>query len=353
MKDYYNTLGVPKDATQDEIKKAYRKLAHQYHPDKGKGDDSKFKEINEAYQVLSNAEKRNQYDKYGNVFDGSNPFAGGQGFNWDVNFTGFEDLGDIEDIFSTFFEGLGINQKRRTYKRGADVELMTEISLEEAKQGKVIELNYETYSKCEGCDGVGHEKNIAFKKCDYCSGQGRIKEVRNTFFGGFSQVANCPKCKGAGEMPEKPCSMCKGEGRVKKSQRTKIEIRPGVESGQIIKLAGAGEAGENNALSGDLYVRIMIQPHPVFERRGHDLFRFLEVSLVDLMLGKEIEVDNLEGKKIVTKIPAGFKIGDEVRIKGEGMTSRGDLVVKIESKTPRKLSKKAKDLLEDLDKELD
>ncbi|MBU2101269.1 DnaJ domain-containing protein [Patescibacteria group bacterium] len=354
MKDYYEILGVSRGASAEEVKKAYRKLAHQYHPDKDEGNDAKFKEINEAYQVLSNGEKRKQYDSFGRTFEGGgNPFAGGQGFNWDVGVNGFEDLGDVEDILSSFFEGLGVRQKRRTYKRGADIELITEISLEEAKRGKILEMKYGTYVKCRGCEGVGYEKNTSFKKCDYCSGQGQIKETRNTFFGGFSQVATCPKCKGAGETPEKFCSKCNGEGRLKEERPAKIEIRPGVESGQIIKIGGAGEAGENNAISGDLYVRIMIKPHSIFERRGQDLFRSVQTSITDVLLGKEIQLEDLEGKILKVKTPPGFKIGDEIRIKGEGMTGRGDLVIKLEARAPKKLSKKAKKLLEELGKELE
>lgn len=352
MKDYYEILGVEKGASEEEIKKAYRKLAHQYHPDKNGGDEKKFKEINEAYQILSDRQKRNQYDRFGSAFGGGNPFGGNQAWNWDVNFSGFEDLGDLEDIFGTFFEGLGMRQRRRTYKRGGDIELLAEISLEEAQSGKVLELEYNTYIQCKLCEGVGYTKGTAFKKCEYCGGNGQIKETRNTFFGGFAHVVSCPECRGAGEKPESVCKSCKGEGRVSHKQRVKVDVRAGVESGQIIKIKGMGEAGENNAISGDLYVKILVDPHSVFERRGDDLWCKKQVSVMDILLGKKITVKNLKGEVVDFVIPQGGNIVDEIRLKGQGMTPRGDLVVKLEIETPKHLSKKAKQLLEDLDKEL-
>ncbi|MDD5710512.1 MAG: DnaJ C-terminal domain-containing protein [Candidatus Colwellbacteria bacterium] len=353
MKDYYEILGVGRDASADEIKKAYYRLAHRYHPDKNAGGDKKFKEINEAYQVLSNHEKRQQYDSFGKVFGEGAPFTAGQGFNWDVNLGGFEDLGDLGDIFSTLFEGFGIRQKRRTYKRGADIESMAEIDLVEAKRGTVFNLTYSTYGECGTCAGLGHEKGASFKKCDYCGGQGQIKETSSTFFGGYSRINACPNCRGAGEVPEHLCQKCKGSGRVEENRSARIDIRPGVENNQIIKLKGMGEAGENNAGSGDLYVRIRIKPHPVFERQGDDLFRVVEANVVDVLLGREIKLENLEGKVLKIKVPAGFRLGETLRIKGEGMTNRNDLIVKLEARTPQHLSRKAKALLEDLGKEFD
>ena len=352
MRDYYEILGVSRNASAEDIKKAYRKLAHQYHPDKNAGDDKKFKEINEAYQALSSDDKRRQYDSFGRVFEGGSPFGAGQGFNWDVDFSGFEDPGNLGDIFSTLFEGFGVRQKRRTYKRGADIESVAEISLEEAKRGKVFGLAYSTYVECGTCNGIGHEKSVNFKKCDYCGGQGQIKETRSTFFGGYSQINTCPTCRGAGEVPEKLCPKCKGSGRVEESRSVRVDIRSGVESNQIIKLKGMGEAGENNAGNGDLYVRIRVKPHPVFERHGDDLFRVVDANIIDILLGRGIRLENLEGKLLRIEVPPGFKLGETLRIRGEGMTDRGDLVVKLETKTPKHLSKKAKILLEDLGEEL-
>ncbi|MEX2054262.1 MAG: molecular chaperone DnaJ [Candidatus Colwellbacteria bacterium] len=348
MRDYYEILGVAKNASEEDIKKAYRELAHKYHPDKSGGDEQKFKEINEAYQVLSNKQKRTQYDSFG----ASSPFGRGGGPAWEGNFSGFEDMGDLEDIFNTFFEGLGMQPRRRTYQRGGDIELAAEISLEEAQSGKVIDLDYETYIKCELCGGVGHEKNIAFKRCDYCSGQGQIKETRNTFFGSFAHVVSCPQCRGAGEVPEASCKECRGAGRLKKKRKVKVEVRPGVESGQLIKIKGMGEAGENNASNGDLYVKVVVAPHSIFERSGDDLYYTQKVSIVDVLLGREIEVTDLTKEKMKVNIPQGPKIPEEVRVRGKGVTARGDLVVRLEVETPKRLSRKAKELLEELGGEL-
>ena len=352
MRDYYDILGVNKSATEEEIKKAYRKLAHQHHPDKNGGDEQKFKEINEAYQILSDRQKRSQYDRFGNATGGGNPFGGGQNWNWDVNVNGFEGMEDLEDIFGTFFEGFGMRQKRRTYKKGGDIELLAEISLEEAQVGKVVELEYETYIQCTSCEGVGYAKGTAFKKCEYCGGHGQIKETRNTFFGGFAQVVSCPECRGAGELPETVCKNCKGPGRVRHKHRVKVDVREGVESGQIIKIKGVGEAGENNATSGDLYVKILVDPHSTFERRGEDLLCKKRVNVMDVLLGKKMTVKDLRGEELDVVIPQGSNILEEVRVKGHGMTSRGDLIIKLEVETPRHLNRQARKLLEDLDQEL-
>ncbi|PIR98535.1 MAG: molecular chaperone DnaJ [Candidatus Colwellbacteria bacterium CG10_big_fil_rev_8_21_14_0_10_41_28] len=351
MQDYYQILGVQKGASEEEIKKAYRKLAHKYHPDRG-GDEDKFKEASEAYQVLSNKEKRAQYDKFGKVFEGGNPFAGGANGNWDINFSGFEDLGDIEDIFGSIFEGMGI-RKRKTYQRGADVEVVKEISLEDAQKGKDLEVELNTHVKCDLCKGEGHDKDVNFIRCSYCSGQGQVKQTRNTFFGTFAQVSTCPECKGAGETPEKVCKECKGAGRVMSKRNISVSIRPGVEDGQIVKIQGEGEAGENNTVAGDLYIRIRVAPHAIFERRGYDLYREMEVDITDLLLGKEIAATGLDGKDHRIKIPTGYDIRDELRVGGAGVTKSGDLVIRPIFKTPKKLSKKAKDLLEKLQEELE
>ena len=353
MSDYYDILGINKSATDEEIKKAYRKLAHQYHPDKNGGDEQKFKEINEAYQILSDRQKRSQYDRFGNAYSGGNPFGAGQNASWDINFDGFEGMEDLEDIFGTFFGGLGMHQKRRTYKKGGDIELLAEISLEEAQAGKVVELEYETYVQCGTCVGVGYTKGTAFKKCEYCGGNGQIKETRNTFFGGFAHVVSCPECRGAGEKPETACGDCKGPGRVRQRHKAKVDVREGVESGQIIKIKGMGEAGENNAGSGDLYVKILVDPHPVFERRGEDLICKKNIGVIDVLLGRKIEVKDLKGVQLDVEVPMGKNIFEEVRVKGHGMTARGDLVIKLEVETPKHLSRKAKELLEDLSQEFE
>lgn len=355
MRDYYDILGIKKGASKEEIKKAYRSLAHKYHPDRPGGNAEKFKEVSEAYQVLSDDEKRHQYDKFGRVFGATGPFGGAPGgsWSWDFDFSGVEDAGDLEDIFNAFFEGLGIRQKRRTYTRGADLELVAEVTLEEAGLGKVLQLEYETLIECQACSNVGYNQKAGLKKCDYCGGRGEIREDRNTFFGQFSRVVTCKDCRGSGQLPKEPCVTCDGSGRVKGKRLTEIDIRPGVVDSQIIKVKGMGEAGERQAGAGDLYLKVKIKPHPIFERRGNDLYREAEINLLDVLLGKEVETTTLDGKEINVKIPAGFELGGELRVKGEGMTKESDLIIRLKVNTPKHLSAKVKKLLEDLRKELE
>jgi len=362
MKDYYKILGIDKGATEDEIKKAFRKLAHQHHPDKG-GDEKKFKEINEAYQILSNKDKRNQYDKFGTVFDGAegfNPFAGGQGFPFgEVRFDfGGADFGDLGDIFDTFFEGLGVKQKRHTYHRGSDIQILQEITLEEAFHGLKKEIKYPAMVRCEKCNGVGHDPKAGFDKCSVCGGQGEIKEMKQSFFGNFAQVKNCGKCFGTGQIPKKVCEVCKGSGKVRGERKINLEIRPGIDNNQLIKIQSAGEAGERGAQEGDLYVRIQLKHHATFRRIGDNLIVKKKVNMVDLLLSEKIEVLTITGNKLKVDVPGDFNIKESLTVKGEGMPrfngyGRGDLIVDLEIRTPKKMNKKAKKILEDLDKELD
>ncbi len=360
--DYYKILGVSRGASADEIKKAYHKLAHKYHPDKG-GDEKRFKEVNEAYQVLSNTEKRKQYDAFGSAafnqggFGGANGFGGfgSQGFGqggFNMNFNG-EDMGDIKDIFDIFFDGMGGGGRRRkTYKRGGDLELIAEITLEEAKAGKIIETSFDTFLRCETCKGVGHEAEAGFDTCSHCAGRGEVKEDRFTFFGNFSQVVPCKKCLGQGQIPKKTCGTCKGSGRIKGSKKVKFEIRPGIEDGQIIKLVGMGEAGEHAQEPGDLYVRVKVKPHSVFTRRANDVYTTVSVSMVDVLLSRKKTIKGLGGATLTYAIPADFDLRDEIRIKGEGMTRSGDLVIQLDARSPKHLSSKAKKLIEELEKEI-
>lgn len=355
MSDYYDILGIKKGASKEEIKKAYRSLAHKYHPDRPGGNAEKFKEVSEAYQVLSDENKRKQYDRFGRVF-GSHPgfqsgFPGGT-WSWDFDFSGVEDAGDLEDIFNAFFEGLGIRQRRRTYTRGADLELTTEITLEEAKTGKILKLDYETLVECTACGGAGYNVKVGLKKCDYCGGRGEIREDRNSFFGQFSRVVACSHCRGTGQIPKEPCTRCEASGRIKGKRLAEIDIRPGVLDGQIIKVKAMGEAGERQAGAGDLYFRVKIKPHPIFERRGNDLYREAQINLLDVLLGREVKTTTLDGKSIKVKIPPGFELGGELRVKGEGIVSEGDLVIRLKVNTPKHLNAKVKKLLEDLEKEL-
>ena len=354
-KDYYAILGVSKNATAEDIKKAYRRLAHLYHPDKQGGDEAKFKEVNEAYQILSNPGKRKQYDQFGQTFDGRG--AGGQagfgGAQWDWTGAtgGFEGSPDWSDIFDAVFEGFG-GGKRRTYERGSDLEVPLTVTLEEAKKGKHIDLDFETYVQCGSCSGIGHDEKAGSTTCEKCGGRGEVRETRKTFFGDFAKVAQCDKCMGAGKVPNKVCGTCKGAGRVYGRKKLVIDIRPGVEDGQIIRMPGMGEAGAHRAGSGDVYVRIKIKPHTTFSRKGQDLFITVPVRITDVLLGRPVKIALLGGGSTEIVIPAGFDLASDLRIKGEGMTPHNDLIVRFEVKTPKKIDAKTKELLEELAKHL-
>lgn len=365
MIDYYKILGIEKNASEEDIKKAYRKLAHQYHPDKASGNAEKFKEINEAYQVLSNKDKRAQYDRFGRVFSsgggsasgGNGPFGNGFEFGFGFDPSNLEDLGGISDIFDAFFEGLGV-RKRKSYHRGSDVEFVQELTLEEAFRGAEKKIKTRFFIPCGQCNALGYFSDAGTAECATCSGRGEIKESRSTFFGSFSQVRTCPKCSGTGQIPNKICSICKGVGRLMAQKELTMEITPGVSDGQLIKLPKAGEAGERGAEAGDLYVRIRIEPHKIFSRESDDLSVKKEVNLLDILLGIKIEVPTIGGNKIYVEIPANFNFKEKLKISGEGMIKfggmgRGDLYLELETKTPKKLSAKAKKILEDLKRELE
>lgn len=361
MKNYYQILGVTKSASDEDIKKAYRKLAHKYHPDKSGGDEAKFKELSEAYQVLSDKSKRSNYDRFGTAEPfgaqgsgwgvGQNPFggfAGGQGFDFS-----FQDAGDMSEMFESFFEEMGVKPRRRTYERGSDLELLQEITLEEAFRGAARSVKVRTSLTCSECKGKGGDQSAGSKTCDSCAGKGEIREKRQTFFGSFSQVKPCGQCRGSGNVPNKVCKNCKGAGRIGGDRTIQVDILPGVQDNQIIKVKGAGEAGELGTLTGDLYVRIRIVPHSVFEQKGDDLIVRKEIKIMDLLLGKKIEVPTISGGKMDFEIPANFNLKEDLRIGSEGMPrfgsfGRGDLLVNFIVKAPRKLDSKAKKLLEEL-----
>lgn len=362
MKDYYKILGVSKNATQEEIKKAYRKLAHQYHPDKKGGDETKFKEINEAYQILSDNDKRSRYDRFGTA----EPFgSGGQSGGWGgfggfpegFDFNGYADLGDLGEIFESFFEGMGVRPKRKTYNRGSDLEISLEITLEEAFHGTSKKIRLHAQQKCKTCNGLGSDQGAGFKNCDTCAGQGEIKEQSRTFFGSFYQVKTCKTCFGQGQIPNKACPECKGLGRKTGDREVEVSVHPGIQSGQIIQIKGAGEAGERGGAEGDLYIRVKTKPHPIFERQGDNLIVKKEVSLTEILSSRKIEIPTIGGGKATIEIPPNFRIKDEVRARGEGMPhfgsfGRGDIIVDLTLKIPAKINSKAKKLLEELEKEL-
>jgi molecular chaperone DnaJ len=361
-KDYYVILGVPKTASTDEIKKAFYKLAHKYHPDKG-GDTAKFKEVNEAYQILSDEKKRKQYDQFGATFDnmggmgrqGGVPNWGDFQWSWGTGQNSAEfDFSDLGDIFGDMF-GFGGSRKRKSkdLKRGKDIEVDLEIDLEDVLQTKEREFSLNKYNVCSRCQGSGAELGTKTKQCFSCGGIGQVQQIRKTIFGSFTQSTICPECGGEGYKPEKPCNVCRGEGRVKSEETIKVNIPAGIDSNQVIKVEGKGEAGRKGGRPGDLYVRIFIKKHPVFQRRGDDLYTLASVSMTQAVLGDEIEMSTLEGAKILLTVPAGTEFGKVLRISGKGLPhfqgrGRGDVYVSLLIKTPKHLSRSQKELLEKL-----
>jgi len=359
MKNYYQILGVSKEAPKDEIKKAYRKLAHKYHPDKG-GDEKKFKEINEAYQILSDEKKRNQYDQFGRVFEEGASSDPGAGFNWAWGRPGgtdFEfDMGDLGGMMEEMF-GFGTQRRRgKDVKRGKDIEVDLEISLEDVLKGKEKEISLHKQIICSRCFGVGAEPNTVIKECFSCRGTGQVQQIKKTFLGSFTSHIICPECKGEGQRPEKPCNVCRGEGRVLGEERIKVFIPVGVDTNQVIIIEKKGEAGRRNGKAGDLYIRFFIQKHPIFQRKGDDLYLLKEISFTQAVLGDEVEIPTLEGKGVLLKVSAGTESGKVLRISGKGVPhfsnfGRGNLYVELLVKTPTKLTKKQTELLEELKKE--
>jgi len=366
--DYYKILGVPKNATDDEIKKAYRKLAHKYHPDKSGGDEKKFKEINEAYQVLSDKTKRAQYDQFGQNFEQARA-GGGQGFGgFDFgNFArqgGFgRDFGgihfefggadgeDFEDIFSNVF---GSRRGGSRKQRGRDIQIDVEISFEEMVTGAEREVNLRKSVRCDRCQGSGGEPESKMKTCPTCQGAGRVEQMRRSFFGSFSQVSVCPECQGEGKVYDKKCGKCGGDGRVKEEQKMKINIPSGIDDGQTISVEGAGEAGAKGAQPGNLYVVVHVRPHSKFTRKGNDILSAETISFSMAALGGEIEIETVTGK-LILKIPSGTQSGELFRIKDKGVPDihgrgQGSHLVKIIVEVPKKLSREQKRLMEELEK---
>lgn len=360
-KDYYKILGVTKTASKDEIKKAFHKLAHKYHPDKNTGNEAQFKEVNEAYQVLSNDKKRAEYDMYGNVFQGGNAGQGG-GFNqanWnDFDFSGFTGGGqgfefDLGDIFGDFFNGGGGQGGGRRVKRGRDISVDIQISFAEAVFGTERKILINKVSECDNCRGTGAEKNSAKKSCATCAGKGKINEMRKSFIGTFNTVRECQTCRGTGEIAENPCKICRGEGVLKKNEEIGIKIPAGIQNGEMVRLTGKGEAVAGG-VAGDLYLKVHVDKHPTFKREGNDLVMSLDIKLSDALLGRDYTIPTLDGD-INLKVPEGVSFGEVLRVKNKGIPTggnkRGDLLVKIVINTPKKLSKKARELIDKLKEE--
>lgn len=359
--DYYEVLGVTRNASQEDIKKAFHKLAHKYHPDKG-GDEKKFKEINEAYQVLSDKAKRAQYDQFGRVFDQGQP---GGGWSWGAKGSPFGsgeefefDLGNIGEVFEEFFGGgFGTGSRgRKQTKKGRDIQVDLEIDLEKTLKESNEKINLRKYIVCQRCQGVGGEPGSKVKECFSCRGAGQVQQVKKTIFGSYTVSATCPECKGEGTIPERPCNVCKGEGRVKGEETIEIKIPAGVDTNQAIRVQGKGEAGRKGIKPGDLFLRILVKKHPDFIRKGDDLLCYAEISYSQAVLGDEIEIKTLEGKNILLQVPSSTESGKILRISGKGIPhfggyGRGNMYVELKVKTPKKITREQKKLLEELKKQ--
>jgi molecular chaperone DnaJ len=345
-------LGVGKGASADEIKKAFRRQAVEHHPDRG-GDEAKFKELNEAYEVLKDADKRKRYDQFGHAGIGGNggsPFGGGYGGaqGQNINFD-FGDLG-LGDIFSSFFGGGGQQQQQRQ-ARGRDVETGVEISFEQAVFGTEVDLTLNLDDTCEHCKGSTVEPGYELKTCDQCKGSGQVVTVARTIFGNIQQASICPKCHGAGKIPEKTCSVCRGKGTQAKKQTIQLKIPAGIDDGATIRLREHGEAVANGP-KGDLYVNIRVRPHKKFTREGDLILSEEHIGMVEAALGTEIDVETVDGP-VRMKVPAGTQSGSDFKLSNHGVphlrgSSRGAHIVTITVDTPTKLSRRQRQLLEEL-----
>ncbi len=356
-KDYYSILGVSKTASQDEIKKAYRKLAHTHHPDKQGGDEARFKEINEAYSVLGDSEKRRQYDQFGSSF-GQGGFSGqgGAGNFGGFDFSGFGEQGfnfggaNFEDLFTDIFTG-GRSAGHRE-ARGQDIQVDVEISFEEMVRGVKKSISLRTYIACDTCQGNGGKPGSKEVKCTTCDGNGQVKKQVRTILGVFTQVAPCDACHGRGKKFAESCHECRGSGRVQKERSLEVAIPAGIENGQALSLRGEGEAGGVGIKPGDLFVVVHVKPHADFQRRGDDIVSDLRVKYSQLVLGDKVDVPTLE-RSVSMKIPAGTEPGEVFRIKGGGISrvsrfGKGDHLVRILLEIPKNPASSVKRIIESL-----
>jgi molecular chaperone DnaJ len=353
-RDYYEILGVSKTANAEELKKAFRKQAMQFHPDRNPGNaeaEHKFKEVNEAYDVLRDDQKRAAYDQYGHAaFEGG---MGGRGGGQGFDFTSFSDI--FDDLFGEFMGGRGGGGQRGQGNRGSDLRYNLEISLEDCFKGKTAKIRVPTSIACEACDGSGAEAGAQPVACPTCKGAGKVRAQQ----GFFTIERACPTCGGAGRVIEKPCKVCGGAGRTHKEKTLSVDIPPGVDEGNRIRLAGEGEAGLRGGAPGDLYVFLSVKPHRLFRREGQHLHCRVPVSMTTAALGGSVEVPTLDGGQARITLPEGTQTGKQFRLRGKGMPSlqqsgfgagNGDLYIQVMVETPVKLSKKQRELLEEFAK---
>lgn len=370
-RDYYEVLGVNKNATDDELKKAYRKLAKKYHPDANPDNkaeaEAKFKEVNEAYETLSDPQKRRMYDQFGpdgpQGFNGGagGPFGGGNGYYsyTSSGFDGFGDFGDLGDIFSSFFGGgfggRSTNRKQNGPRKGADLNLHIDITFEQAFLGVEKEIAITRNETCNICHGSGAKPGTSVTKCPTCNGTGQIRQVQNTILGQMQTTRTCTNCHGTGEVIKEPCENCKGKGTVRKQPKIKVKIPAGIDDGQTVVLRGEGEPGEKGGPKGDLYITVRLKKHSIFSRKANNVYCDVPITITQATLGAELEIPMVDGSKEKYKIPEGTQTGTKFVIRGKGFksvssNSVGDFVFTVNVQTPKKLSKEQRELLVQLAK---
>lgn len=351
-RDYYEVLGVSRTASEDEVRSAFRKLAFKYHPDRNQESDAeaRFKEINEAYEVLSDQQRRREYDQFGHAGAAAGAGAG---------FGGFGPFG-FEDIFETFFGGTSTRTGtgRRSAQRGADLRVDLTLTFEEAVFGCEKTIEVPRWEKCSHCNGLGAEPGTQPSRCPKCNGTGELRRVQQSIIGQFVSVSMCDRCRGEGQVILTPCQECRGNGRVRGANRIPVTIPAGIDEGQQIRRPGEGEMGANGGPPGDLYIAINVVPHPVLKRQGADLLFDLTINLAQAALGEEVEVPTAEGPPVKVKIPAGTQNGKTIRVHDKGVphlraTGRGDLLVRTRVTIPQKLTDEQRELFQKLAKTFD
>lgn len=366
-RDYYEVLGVDRNATDEDLKKAFRKLAKKYHPDANPDNkeeaEKKFKEVNEAYEVLSDKQKRQMYDQFG--FDGPQNFGGGQGggyysygsgFDGFGGFSDFGDFGDLGDIFSSFFGG-GSSRGRSSNgtRKGADLKVNLDITFEEAYSGVEKEISINRNVKCSSCNGSGAKRGTTVEKCSVCNGTGKIKQIVTTPFGQMATQKVCTHCGGDGKVIKEPCPDCRGKGIVKKTIRLKVKIPEGIDEGQTIVLKGEGEVGANGGPNGDLYIIVHIKRHSIYSRKAEHVLCDIPITFTGAALGADLEIPMVDGTKEIFRIPEGTQTGTKFTIRNKGFKSvngnwRGDFVFTVIVQTPKRLTKEQRELFNELAK---
>lgn len=369
-RDYYEVLGVNKNATDDELKKAYRRLAKKYHPDANPDNkaeaEAKFKEVNEAYETLSDPQKRRMYDQFGpdgpQGFNGAGGFGGQNGYYsyTSSGFDGFGDFGDLGDIFSSFFGGgfgggRSSGRKQNGPRKGADLNLHIDITFEQAFLGVEKEITITRNEECTICHGTGAKPGTSVTKCPTCNGTGQIRQVQNTILGQMQTTRTCTNCHGTGEVIKEPCENCRGKGTVRKQPKIKVKIPAGIDDGQTVVLRGEGEPGEKGGPKGDLYITVRLKKHSIYSRKGNNVYCDVPITITQATLGADLEIPMVDGSKERYKIPEGTQTGTKFVIRGKGFksvssNSVGDFVFTVNVQTPKKLSKEQRELLVQLAK---